>query len=214
MNARSFPGGFVVIAVIAVLAVAAAPALAQKSPSDKGVAVMGQWISYAAKFVCGNEIDTSPPPSIVLGKYRTAVNIHNPHYLQDVQGVPLPAVFYKKVVLAKPQGEPLLPPTCKQREELPADHALLVDCNNIKDLLALSGLPTTGDKEGFVVIEVPPQPTMDDAAPYLDVVSVFTARNRSGADTDLEIETMDVERVEPTAIIGEPNLDNPCNPPG
>lgn len=198
MNKEKFLSSLI-LACVAASFLAAAPATAQES-----------WESYAAKFVCNAE---HYDDTIIRGKYRTIVNIHNPNYLQDVQGLPIPLTFYKKVVLAIPQGEQALPPSCHQQEVLEADWALGVDCDNIKTLLGLSGLPTTGDLEGFVVIQVPPQGATQEVPP-LDVTVVYTARPRSGTNPDIklyDVRTMDVESVAATLVIGDPVL-NPCPP--
>ena len=181
----------VVVTTAVLLAGAAVPAAAQ------------QWASHAAKFVCG-AANVPPPPQLAKGFFKTVVNIHNPHYLVQPGGPPVPLVFFKKVVLSRPQGlDPLLP-SCKIMEELPADHSLYMGCREIKALLALSGLPTMTPIEGFVVLEVPPQPFQDDPAPELDVVAVY-----AGAPSGGTLTTMDVERVPAVPIIGVP-ADDPC----
>ena len=170
-----------------------------------------QWISYAAKFVCNA---SSADDLLIQGKYRTTVNIHNPHYLVEPAGAqPVPVTFFKKVVFAKPQGQQPLLPSCHQQEYLPADGALAVTCNNIKTLAQLSGLPTSGVLEGFVIIEVPPYAPLAQS-PALDVVAVYTARLRTGTDPDVrkyDVRALEVERMPPTTIIGEPVI-NLCPP--
>jgi len=198
MKMRRIPS-YVVLMTVAVMVMSAAPATAQG------------WISYAAKFVCNAE---GTDDSVMSGKYRTVVNIHNPHNLLDDQRLPTRAVFSKKVVLAQPQGKDPLPPSCHQLEGLPADYALAVNCANIKTLLALSGLPTTGLLEGFVVIEVGPHGIEVPVTPTLDVVTVYTARPRTGIDPDVriyDVRDLEVERVLPTDIIGDP-VQRPCDP--
>jgi len=188
---------YVVLMTVAVMVLSAAPATAQG------------WISYAAKFVCNAE---GTDGSVMSGKYRTVVNIHNPHNLQDAAGQRFPVKFFKKVVLAQPQGKEKLPPSCHQAESLDADGALAVNCDNIKTLLRLSGLPVTGLLEGFVVIEVQPQWNDDQIAPTLDVETVYTARPRTGIDPDVriyDVRATEVERVELTKIIGVP-VQRPC----
>jgi len=190
-----------VLASIAAAVVTATPATAQDSP----------WSSYAAKFMCNAQ--NANDIVAVFGLYRTVVNIHNPHYLHDMLDLPVPLIFYKKAVLTKPQGEIPFPPSCHQLEFLSADTGLAVTCNNIKTLLALAGLPVTGLIEGFLVIEVPPQPASQPQAPPLDVVTVYTARQRKGTDADVrryDVQTLDVERVPSTTIIGDPTL-NLCD---
>ena len=63
--------------------------------------------------------------------------------------------------------------------------------------LALSGMPTTGAIEGFVVLTVPPQPWADGLVPPLDVVAVHTGRPAAGT-----VSTLEVERVPMTEVIG------------
>ncbi len=204
MSVRKFCGLLVLLTVTSMV-------LGASPPAHAGVA---GWISYAVKFVCNAE---SLDDRVLQGKYRTMINIHNPHNITETPllgGVPVPVKFFKKAVLAIPQGEPPLPPSCHQEELLESDWALGVDCDNIKTLLGLSGLPTTGDLEGFLVIEVPPFQGMEQTAPPpLDVVAVYTARPRTGTDPDTKIydvRTMDVERVEPQNIIGIPQI-NLCS---
>jgi hypothetical protein len=200
MKMRKLPS-FLILTTVAVMVLWATPAAAQ---SD--------WISYAAKFVCNaTGSDESP---VMTGKYRTVVNIHNPHNWEPVPQEPIPVQFFKKVVLSQPQGDEILPPSCHQMEFLKADEALAVTCENIKTLLGLSGLPTTGLLEGFVVLEVPPQWNDNTITPTLDVDVVYTARPRTGTSPDVrlyDVRTMDVERVEPTTVFGDP-VQNLCNP--
>ena len=183
--------------VVVVLGIAAAPALG-------GV---NEWDSYAAKFVCGAG-GTPDLPLTAHGKYRTIINVHNPHYLRDVAGAPIPVTFFKKVVVAKPQDEPRVRPSCKQQEILLDDEALAIDCGNIKALLNLTGLPITPQIEGFVVIEVPPgQQDPGLPPPRLDVVALYTARSNVGSSTanpDHHVKTLDVEVISPQTIIGIP----------
>ena len=70
-----------------------------------------QWESYAVKFQCGN-IESGSEVTAVDGRYFTTVNIHNPHYLMDATGAPIPVQFFKKIVLALPQFTDPLPPSC------------------------------------------------------------------------------------------------------
>ena len=193
LNRRRWP--LLGICVVAVLAAAATPAAAQP----------GTWHSYAAKFVCGSK-QVPPPATLAPGVYKTMVSIHNPNYLQDVTGAPVPIFFWKKVVLTLPQGQQPLPPSCKLDEFLFADHALFVDCAAIKGQLALSGLPSTGSVEGFVVIEVLPQPEVEPPLPPLDIVATYAGRPSGGQMT-----TLDVERIPATEAFGFPMAD-PCAP--
>ena len=122
-------------------------------------------------------------------------------------GLPAPLLFQKKVVLTLPQGPLPLPPSCKLPEVLPADHSLFVDCAAIKAQLGLSGLPNTGSIEGFVVLEVGPQPLVEPPLPPpLDVVATYAGRPSGGM-----LSTMDVERIPPTEFWGFP-IPDPCDP--
>ncbi len=182
-----------------------------------GTVASGQWISYAAKFVCGPQGGVPEQP-VVNGVYRTVINIHNPHYLQAATGALVPVVFLKKIVVALEQGQPPLRPSCKIQEFLDADFALAVSCANIRQQLQISGLPLPPNpREGFVVIEVPPQFSIaggPEIAPELDVTAVYTARHRIGIVTDVadyDIQAMDVEEIQFKPIFGEP-IQDPCPP--
>lgn len=168
------------------------------------------WFSYSVKFVCGRQDPGGE--SFVGGRYRTVVNIHNPNYLRDPQTeAPRDVIFFKKAVLALPQGNDLIKPTCKQRESLPSDHALAVTCRNILQLFALSGITVGRPFEGYVVIELPPQgfDFFFDTGP-LDVSAVYTA-SRTTADQGTE--TVHVEQGIFRPVQGTPSED-PCTPPG
>ncbi len=169
-----------------------------------------QWDSYAVKFVCGKTGLAAGGPT-VEGTYRTVVNVHNPHYLLDGAGAPVPVQFLKKIVLAPSQSEPRLPPSCLLQELLDADTALSVRCSNIKAQLAISGLPSTGFLEGFVVVLVPPgQGVTSPVAPTIDVTAVYTAVPNSSSPPSQSlagVRTVDVERVTAEAVRGTPTLD-------
>ena len=169
------------------------------------------WYSYAVKWVCGN-VDPESGAVATDGRYVTSINIHNPHYLEDLPaagtGFPLPVVFLKKIVLAQPQGEERLPHSCWFQEVLFADEALAVTCRNIRTQLALSGLPSAGLLEGFVVLLVPPgQDLFNPNPPELDVTALYTARSRApNADPRLNgVSTWDVENVDFTVMRGSPS---------
>ena len=121
--------------------------------------------SYAAKFSCGT---TTEDADVVRGTYATSINIHNPQ-------AQLPVTFFKKVVTAPEEGHGagrivVLQPS----EVLRPDRAQQVDCP-----LIVSALQATGHIEGFVVIEVAPQPAgTTGTPPFLDVVGKYTARAR------------------------------------
>ena len=157
-----------VLALVA-LALPATPAIGQ-----------GPWQSYPAKLVCGPHA-TPPPAQLSDGRYKTVVDIHNPNYLFDATGLPVSVLVYRKIALSAPQGEMPVPPSCTIPEGLRGDYSLQIDCAATKSQLTLSGMPTTGAIEGFVVLTVPPQPLLDDLVPLLDVVAVHTPPGRPRA---------------------------------
>lgn len=165
------------------------------------------WDSYAVKFVCGG-VASAAGENTVEGKYRTVVNIHNPHYLATPGPLPVPLILLKKIVLAEPQGQPQLPPSCFLQENLNADEALSVTCTNIRAQLALSGLPSPPLIDGYVVLLVPPDqnPPGDPNPPEIDVTAVYTGRSRIGGADILRngVGTLDVETVRPTSLRGDP----------
>jgi hypothetical protein len=127
--------------------------------------------SYAAKFSCGT---TTADADVVQGTYATSINIHNPQSQLTVS-------FFKKLVTAPEEGQGsstivvLSPATL---DILSPDQAERVDCP-----LIASALKSTGHIEGFVVIQVPKQPTGATTYPALDVVGKYTARGgASGFD--------------------------------
>jgi hypothetical protein len=127
------------------------------------------YASYAAKFSCGTTADDA---DVVRGTYATSINIHNPQST-------IPVTFFKKIVTAPEEGHGagrivVLSPN----EVLRPDRAQQVDCPII-----VSALQVTGHVEGFVVIEVAPQPATTPIPPFLDVVGKYTARGgASGFD--------------------------------
>jgi hypothetical protein len=135
------------------LALAAGGAAAQLAPP---------YDSYAAKFSCGTTADDA---DVVRGTYATSINIHNPQANTSV-------TFFKKVVTAPEEGHgasriAVLSPN----EVLRPDRAQQVDCP-----LIVNALQVSGHIEGFVVIEVAPQPPGTTPPPFLDVVGKYTAR--------------------------------------
>jgi len=142
--------------------------------------------SYAAKFVCGRQdVDTD----VVKGRYTTTINIHNPQVGLDVQ-------FCKKAVIALPERSPNFGAISQVvLETLPTDRAMGVDCTDIISLFPPGPLPL--HIEGFVVLEVPPQPVGATAAiPVLDVVAKYTARHRTSSIAGTDPVTTDVETLE------------------
>jgi hypothetical protein len=139
--------------------------------------------AYSAKFVCGfRTIELG----VVRGGYETSINIHNPHFV-TVQ-------FQKKAVIALPQRSQLGRISELVPETLPPDGALGVDCIDIRRLF--NPVPT-GFIEGFLVIYIP-------ANREIDVVGVYTARERIGTnpDTDIyDVKSIDVERFPSITVV-------------
>jgi hypothetical protein len=138
------------------LALAAGGAAAQSLPPP--------YASYAAKFSCGTAADDA---DVVRGTYATSVNIHNPQSQTPVS-------FFKKVVTAPEEGQGasrIVVLSGPNLEVLRPDRAEQVDCP-----LIVKALQMSGHIEGFVVIEVPPQPAGTTPPPLLDVVGKYTAR--------------------------------------
>lgn len=109
---------------------------------------------YSAKFVCGLSVDDSSNFSVVRGKYRTVVNIHN---FSDTT-----ITVWKKAILALPQFQNPMPPSEKMPVTIGPDGAFEVDCREIAQWL---NLPPNQFATGFVVIE---------SRFKLDVVAVYT----------------------------------------
>jgi len=127
-----------------------------------------RFVEYSAKFLCG-VVDAKEPGGAAVrpGIYETSINIHNP----QLPITPLPSVtFFKKAVLALPEGEKPIPPSGVRRDILQADFAEQVDCKIIRSILGQAGgAPFI---EGFVVLIVIPSPV---TTPHeLDVVGVYT----------------------------------------
>ncbi len=145
------------------LALAAGGAAAQSLPAP--------YNSYAAKFSCGT---ATVDADVVKGTYATSINIHNPQSQT-------PVTFFKKVVTAPEEGQPpgkIAVLSGPNLDVLKPDQAEQVDCP-----LIVKALQASGHIEGFVVIEVAPQPAGTTTPPALDVVGKYTARaGASGFD--------------------------------
>jgi hypothetical protein len=139
------------------LALAAGGAAAQSLPPP--------YASYAAKFSCGT---ATVDADVVKGTYATSINIHNPQSRTSV-------AFFKKVVTAPEEGQgpgKIVVLSGPNLDVLTPDQAQQVDCP-----LIVKALQMSGHIEGFVVIEVPPQPAgTTGPPPLLDVVGKYTAR--------------------------------------
>ena len=140
-------------------------ALAAGGAEAQSLAPSPPFHSYAAKFSCGTAADDA---DVVRGTYATSINIHNPQSQTAV-------TFFKKVVTAPEEGGPSVSRivVLSPNEVLKPDRAEQVDCP-----LIVKALQVSGHIEGFVVIEVPPQPagTTGTPPPFLDVVGKYTAR--------------------------------------
>jgi hypothetical protein len=131
--------------------------------------------SYAAKFLCGR---FRPGPDaeergvegpVKPGNYTTTINVHNPHPGQTVH-------FQKKGVLlfGGPRPEPPeelerpAPPGPTFPVQLPPDHGMEIDCNDIRKVLLQGKVQAPLFIKGWVVIQTwVPWP--------LDVEAVYTA---------------------------------------
>ena len=140
-------------------------ALAAGGAEAQSLAPSPPFHSYAAKFSCGTAADDA---DVVRGTYATSINIHNPQSQTAV-------TFFKKVVTAPEEGQgpgKIAVLSGPNLDVLRPDQAQRVDCPLIVKALQLSG-----HIEGFVVIEVPPQPAgTTGTPPFLDVVGKYTAR--------------------------------------
>jgi hypothetical protein len=156
-----------------------------------GPVITGNFWSYAAKFVCGEQPADSTAlgePTVRPGSYATEINIHNPNYFG-------PSTIYKKVLLLVDRGEPVgrEPKIAEPRAfgpplQLPNDGATMDDCTSIWELANPGISPPTPMPlmVGYVVI----------LSPFnLDVVSVMTAAPTAAvgqAPGDIALETVDV----------------------
>ena len=139
------------------------------------------------------------------GTYATVCNIHNPHYAVNFgEGL----FFFKKAVQARPQRSN--PGVIGQhvQETLRPDGAVGVDC---KDIRTLFGGTTAKFVEGFVVVDVPPQPVGSTPtgepiidAPQVDVVGVYTSRSRDENAVGADGHSIEVETYHPKVIYGSP----------
>jgi hypothetical protein len=131
------------------------------------------YYQYTVKYLCGDGDGAILGP----GRYRTAINIHNPHPF------PQQPVCWK-VLSPRPDGAPTEPgPWQRPRRpdlpnlppgSLPADWSMEINCPLINQFN--QGRPT-----GFVVIHSPNE---------LDVVVVYTVERLDQPAVQLEIETI------------------------
>lgn len=125
---------------------------------------------YAVKFVCG----CSKGEVVAAGKYFTAINVRN------TSGKPIE--FQKRFSVALP-GEQPGNVTDLTRNKLGPYEALEIDCDDIR---RHNRIPECCFLKGFAVLE---------SEIELDVIVVYTAAKHDG-----EVETMDVEFVEPRRV--------------
>jgi hypothetical protein len=150
--------------------------------------------SYAAKFVCGEQLTDQAgqpiagEPAVKPGNYATEINIHNPHYLGPIQ-------IRQKALLLVDRGAPVgrAPATAKPSAfsplfALPDDGATMMDCNGIWELLNPGTTPPAPMPLtiGYLVIVSPAD---------LDVVSVTTATTSTSnlEPAGIALETVAVE---------------------
>jgi hypothetical protein len=132
---------------------------------------------YTPKLVCGIQKD---PRNMGLAKgfYGTTINIHNPG-LSKVG-------FAKKLALTFPPGNQnsgqVLPIAA---DELESNHALAVDCNDLRTRLFNGTFPEPYI-EGFVVIQSPQS---------LDVTAVYTNADLNWKGQAKEASSIDVEQI-------------------
>jgi len=155
-----------------------------------------QFWSFAAKFVCGEQLadqagqPISGEPAVKPGNYATEINIHNPNYLGPIQ-------IRQKALLLVDQGAPVgrAPATAQPRAfsplfALPDDGATMMDCNGIWELLNPGSTPPASMPLmiGYLVVVSPAN---------LDVISVTTATT---ATSNLEPAGIAVETM---AVVGK-----------
>jgi hypothetical protein len=152
-----------------------------------------QFWSFAAKFVCGEQLadqagqPIAGEPAVKPGNYATEINIHNPNYLGPIQ-------IRQKALLLVDQGAPVgrAPATAQPRAfsplfALPDDGATMMDCNSIWELLNPGSTPPASMPLmiGYLVVVSPAN---------LDVVSVTTATTATSnlEPAGIAVETMAV----------------------
>jgi hypothetical protein len=125
---------------------------------------------YAVKIICGNP----DRPVLAIGRYHTAINIHNPGRRA--------IVFRRKFALTGP-SEGSIAPTAFRLTKLGPDYALEVDCTS-RELLDRKFV------KGFAVIQSPIE---------IDVVAVYTGGNVADS-----LQSMALERVPPRPMLPVP----------
>ncbi|MCB1743738.1 MAG: hypothetical protein KDK91_25405 [Gammaproteobacteria bacterium] len=157
------------------------------------VAAQGLVDSYAVKVVCRERSDDTV--QVVSGRYMTSVNIYNPHDFD---------IKYEhkasRARLMRATPNPAIDITATFGSSLVPMQAESIDCNDIRRMYLASGVGFPAFYEGFVNIRVPTQGPAN-MPPPVDVQVVYTAEKRiekDGLETD--IETIDVETVEPKRV--------------
>jgi hypothetical protein len=162
-------------------------ALLSTASADARAQPTAQALSYAVKFACGT---LGTDAESVRGVYVTSIQVHNPHHFA-VQ-------FRKKAVLAFPDRSANRGQFASFLDDsLGPDEAFAIDCDDVRALLGDADDPT--HITGFVVLEVPDTSVQEASVPgaevgdepflpAVDVVAQYTARDRSGGVSSLEIE--------------------------
>ena len=127
--------------------------------------------TYSTKIVCVPELGPAFP-ALIAGRYKTAVNVHNPGDQW--------ANITKWLTLSPPQGQP--PITGSQiQETLGPWYAFDIDCPHMKNDFGLpQGAQTTGGK-GFLVVQSDVE--LDVAAIYTQIV-----QRPNGVGSSMEVE--------------------------
>ena len=132
---------------------------------------------YAAKLICGSQ-DDPEVLRLMLGRYGTTVNVHNPN---DTE-----AAFFKKLALAFPPSEQepgeVMPLAL---DRLRYDQSLKSDCDELRRQ-RFGGLFPEGYIEGHLVVQ---------SALSLDVQGVYTAAPLTAAGESGGVATIDVEYI-------------------
>jgi hypothetical protein len=165
----SLAAALTAVALIGVLAAVA-------TPGRRADAQVQEGYMYTAAFTCVDEVGTFDP-AFLPGRYRTAVNVHNP------QGHTVS--LSKKAVIATSEETHDRGHISKFKEdELGLDDALSIDCTTV---LTLFDQQPQSVGNGFVIIE---------SKEPLDVVAVYTQSGETGS-------SVDVECIQPKQIRGE-----------
>jgi hypothetical protein len=139
---------------------------------------------YAAKVVC-SLFTPHQDGDLARGTYRTAINVHNP---TDKE-----IVFAEKVALSIQPGSDPGPfsVTPFKKTTLPPDGAVLFDCGSVAGFFCpINGVCVDfAFLDGFLVIKSPVE---------LDVVGVYTARHADGEVESLDVETVQLKKVDAT----------------